>query len=572
MLKNKYIFIFAALALVAIFGVNVGAAKAQADQGERIISFSSNLEPRTDASMKLTETIVYDFGSLERHGIFRILRSQNADNKNIEVRVLGVTDEKNSPYNFTLAENANVVTVKIGDADKTITGVHTYVISYEVSNVATYFDDHDEFTWNVMGDKWNIPVLSSDAKVVLPADADGALIDEKNITYFCYKGLYGSTTACAEKKLEDGVVTFSDKDFDSAEDMTISVGLPKGIIIPTKEPFDYAIFAWLLPLLALVGIFSASTKKKREIGNTTTIIPQYEQPEGMAPTLTGAIVDGRVDNRDITAGLISAAEQGFVKITRIDKKWFLGDNDYELTLLRPIAELPEETERKILGYFLEDKNVGDTVALSNLSKTKFPQMIAKLKSGVYKEMAAKKYFSKNPQTRMAIMIALGVFILFIGVMLGIVLGLHVILAMILTGVLCIIYPFVVSIRTKLGAETRRHILGFKHFLSVTDKGRFDFHNAPDKKPEQFMKYLPFAIALGVENKWADQFKDIYITPPNWYAGSQVGNFTALSFVHDMSAFTAYSNSIATPKSSGGGFSDGGGFSGGGGGGGGGGSW
>jgi uncharacterized membrane protein len=111
-----------------------------------------------------------------------------------------------------------------------------------------------------------------------------------------------------------------------------------------------------------------------------------------------------------------------------------------------------------------------------------------------------------------------------------------------------------------------HLKGFKLFLSVTDKARFDFHNAPERSPEQFMQYLPYAIAFGVEEKWAEVFADMEITNPGWYESDTAGtSFAAAAFAHDL---TSFSSAVTTSTQA----SSGGGSVGGGGGGGGGGSW
>ena len=125
-------------------------------------------------------------------------------------------------------------------------------------------------------------------------------------------------------------------------------------------------------------------------------------------------------------------------------------------------------------------------------------------------------------------------------------------------------------RTRKGYEVKNHLEGFKRFLSVTDKERFDFHNAPEKSPELFMEYLPYAIALGVEEKWAKVFEGITIPKPDWYDGGDMANFSALSFTRDIGVFSG--TLAANSASSGTSGSSGGGFSGGGGGRGGGGSW
>ena len=85
-------------------------------------------------------------------------------------------------------------------------------------------------------------------------------------------------------------------------------------------------------------------------------------------------------------------------------------------------------------------------------------------------------------------------------------------------------------------------------------------------PEQFEKLLPFAMAMNVEKKWAEAFKDIYKEPPDWYRGSHPGRFHTHSLVSNLSRMSTQTGAMMTssPRSSGGsGFGGGGGFSGGG---------
>ena len=132
-------------------------------------------------------------------------------------------------------------------------------------------------------------------------------------------------------------------------------------------------------------------------------------------------------------------------------------------------------------------------------------------------------------------------------------------------------------KTKKGAEAHEKILGFKWFLSVTEKDRLKFHNAPAKSPKEFEEFLPYAMVLGVEKEWAGQFADLYLTPPEWFAGSSSSAFGALYMVNALHAMSANFGSVAVSRPGGGAGSGssgfgGGGFSGGGFGGGGGGSW
>jgi uncharacterized membrane protein YgcG len=133
--------------------------------------------------------------------------------------------------------------------------------------------------------------------------------------------------------------------------------------------------------------------------------------------------------------------------------------------------------------------------------------------------------------------------------------------------------------TKEGRAVLDRIAGFKQYLSITERERLDRMNPPEDTPELFERYLPYAIALGVENRWADRFAGVLAAAAAqghqgfaWYAGSSdpwsnPGRFT--ESVGSSLASTISSASTAPGSSSG---SGGGGSSGGGGGGGGGGGW
>jgi uncharacterized membrane protein len=119
-------------------------------------------------------------------------------------------------------------------------------------------------------------------------------------------------------------------------------------------------------------------------------------------------------------------------------------------------------------------------------------------------------------------------------------------------------------RTIAGARAREATLGFKEFLGRVEEERY---KKMITSPEMFERFLSYAMAFGVADKWAKAFQDIYREPPTWYSGG-TGQFNAISFassISDMSSAAASSMS-SSPGSSG---SSGGGSSGGGSGGGGG---
>ena len=133
--------------------------------------------------------------------------------------------------------------------------------------------------------------------------------------------------------------------------------------------------------------------------------------------------------------------------------------------------------------------------------------------------------------------------------------------------------------TIYGRRIMDQIEGFKLYLSVAEKQGLAMRNPPEKTPQLFEKFLPYALALDVENQWSEQFADVLAQAgvnsdysPSWYTGRNWHRLGAAGMANSLgSSFSsAISSSSSPPGSRSGG--GGGGSSGGGGGGGGGGGW
>jgi uncharacterized membrane protein len=121
-------------------------------------------------------------------------------------------------------------------------------------------------------------------------------------------------------------------------------------------------------------------------------------------------------------------------------------------------------------------------------------------------------------------------------------------------------------KTVRGARTRVECLGFKEFMTRVDGDRIK-----RMPPDTFEKFLPYAMAFGVEQHWAKAFQGIITDPPSWYVGSGYAAgmmWNPIMFTNSMNTFSssAFQSFSAAPQasSSGSGFGSGGGFGGGGG--------
>jgi len=117
-------------------------------------------------------------------------------------------------------------------------------------------------------------------------------------------------------------------------------------------------------------------------------------------------------------------------------------------------------------------------------------------------------------------------------------------------------------KSLLGARTWVHVKGFQEFMN-----RVEGDKLRTMPPDTFEKFLPYAMALGVEAHWAKAFSGIIQNPPTWYTGPNYTSFNTMSFGRDISSMStaAHEAFVTAPRasSSGSGFSSGGGFSGGG---------
>jgi len=129
-------------------------------------------------------------------------------------------------------------------------------------------------------------------------------------------------------------------------------------------------------------------------------------------------------------------------------------------------------------------------------------------------------------------------------------------------------------KTIQGGRTRVEILGFQEFMNRVEADRLK-----RMPPDTFEKFLPYAMALGVEHSWARKFAGIIQNPPSWYVSPTpyvMGGFNPMLFTNSMHSMSSDMHQVfvSAPRSSssgsgwsgggsGGGFS-GGGFGGGGG--------
>jgi uncharacterized membrane protein len=545
--------------------------------GENIANFNIVFEINSDTSVDVIEEILYDFEDLQRHGIYRdIPIKYQARGGNFELRLsdISVTDENGRSYDFSKTISGGNVSIKIGDANKFVTGQKVYIIKYKIKRALNYFDNHDEFYWNAIGNDWKIPLNNISAKVILPRS-------DKDIQKDCFVGYFGTQEKCSSVEKNSKEIIFTSRNLLPGEGITLVVGFSKGIVSQpsaTVSLIEVLKDNWIafLPIIVLVFMFNLWKTKGRDPVGRKTIVVQYDSPDKLTPLEIGTLLDEKAENKDVSSQIIELAVKGYIKIKKIEAKVLLfKTTDYEFEKLKNQNNLINEFDREIIvGIFGASGEVGKKVKMSKL-KNKFYISLKKILDQTYKSLVDNDYFPKNPKKTKAKYFTTGIVIVIAGVTFGTILGGIGVFALISSGIIIMAFSFIMPVKTKKGVLAHEHILGLKEYLTVAEKDRLKFHNAPEKNPKHFEELLPYAMALGVAKEWGEQFKGIYKGKPDWYSDSTGGNFSSMSLVNGLSNFSSSANAAvsSTPSSA---SSGGSGFSGGGGGGGfgggGGGSW
>ena len=218
-----------ASAWLALLLLVVGAGPALAQ--EHIASYDVDITVDANGTLKVVETIDYDFGSAPHHGIYRDIPTTLTYDQRYD-RVLpievGSVRSATAPDGFVVEDAGGGVTrIRIGDPDQEVTGEHVYEIRYRVEGALNAFDDHLELYWNATGDGWVASIDRATAAVRAPAPIQRVA---------CFAGVSSSTDPCAAAASDGSLATFRAKRLLPYEGMTVVVALPVDAVTRVPRP------------------------------------------------------------------------------------------------------------------------------------------------------------------------------------------------------------------------------------------------------------------------------------------------------------------------------------------------
>lgn len=595
-MKHK-LYLAVLVAFISLLSLSVMPTKALADvQDFEITNFTADYYLSKDkaktSQLKVVEKIDVNYPNFnQNHGIERAIPNTYQNHK-VNLRILSVEDAVGTPLKYTTRQANDNTVLRIGDPNVYVYGPKSYVITYDQRNVISY-QENDEFYWNVNGTQWPQTIQNISAKI----HTDSQLTTQLTGKQVCFKGLQGSPiqdcTITSGASLDENVITVQARDVAPYQTLTFDIEFKKGTfeqgpeVLAAEKQQRLLIMLSIGILIALpLATFIIMYRKWKTVGNDPkgrgVIIPEYVAPKGLNVINSGYILEQKLLPKMLSAGIIQIAIAGYLQISEIKEKKLIGTKtDYELKIIKNISTLSKEQKDVIVAFF-GSMEVGSTTKIST-QNNKLYTTLTQLKSYLAENLTTNGYFVSNPEkarskyTVWGILLIVSSFIMFLIVPIG--------LALLLSGIIVLVFSKIMPSRTDKGVETREYLLGLKEYIKLAEKDRIAYLQSPKgvekkavdpKDPKQVIKLfedlLPYAMLFGLEKEWAEQFSDLYTQPPGWYSGN-MNTFNAIYLANAMSGFNSASSNVFTaPSSSGSSGFGGGGFSGGGGGGGGGGGW
>jgi uncharacterized membrane protein YgcG len=522
-MKHFRAFIAGTVALMAVLAIVVVPAAAQT-KSLQWTRLDSDITVLPNGDLRIVETNVIDFTS----GTFTF-GYRDIDTS----RLTGITD-------IQATENGQPLRVVTSEPDGHTFRIQyyfsparneerTFELAYTVEGATRYYPNGDQVYWvAVYADRNGYPVLNSRVTVHLPQGATAT----QAATY----GAPATVTGAGEST----VTAVATGPIESGEQLEIRVQFPHGIITGQAPPWQAAYDQQaaynettkpvidLLVLLASLVLFVGGPALAVVLWYTRGRDPQVgliaeylnAPPGNIAPGVAGTLVDERADLQDIIATLVDLGRRGILTMTetgKTNRSGLVYDRDWTFARGPNYGSPVSAFESRLLNAL--NLTVKDQVSLSDL-KNKFYAQIDSIKNSLYDQLVQEGYYTRSPEKTRGLYSGLGVVLVILTIVTGVIAmgmadatsyALCIPGALAVTTVAFFVVAQAMPARTRKGADSKMRLEAFKRYLTNIEK-YVDLKTATD----QFDKYLPFAIAFGLDRTWINKFSSVDAPAPTWY--------------------------------------------------------
>ena len=530
--------------------------------------FDVDIQLHEDASYTVRETQVANF-----QGSFSYLTrdidtgtasfSEGRTYGRVRIKDIQVYDLEGQPYDDELWSTQNYdggVTVKIEfQAQDEQLG---WIIEYRVTGATIFAEDYDRLYWDAVSYYRNVPIKSSLVTAHLPPQTD---MEQVRTAFYPDPDWPPEN---ADYGRDGDVLWWSAENINPYTTITIDVAFPKGIV---NKPWQYrgitglivVIFSAVFFIVTMVIMILLWWIRGRDVGGTDSTMVQYEPPEDIKPAMMGMLVNESPRLDDISATIVDLARRGKLSIFEQEAGGVLKRVEYGFQRLDEDESDLLPYEREIMEGLFEK---GTRVTEDDLENEFYTHIGTILNQGVKKEVMKRGLFVKDPQkvrggyyskgALLAIVPSTIIWLLNIWLDMGYLNLLPI--GFILSGITIMVVGRFMPRRSGKGSQAYEHALGFREYMATAESEEMKYMT-----PENFQKNLPYAMVMGVADKWGEKFADIYTTPPEWYHGSST-RFNTVYFASSLNDMNRSLNRTlaSSPSSSGSGGGGGGGFGGG----------
>jgi uncharacterized membrane protein YgcG len=431
----------------------------------------------------------------------------------------------------------------------------TYHLCYTVQGGLRYYEGGDQLWWKAIYGDRPFPVLDATVRVLLPPGATvqeyAAYINSADARPRVEARMVTETTTSAvgtpsteERNGVDFVLTDS---LQAGEELEVRVEFPKGFVAGAAPNWQrgadaaaaaraeeivfqnrwqpiatlaMCVLGLLFGLGGPAGLYVLWYNRGR-----TKPVPQVadylpEPPSALAPGIAGTLLDETADMEDIVATLVDLARRKAISITEDNvQSLFSMKTDYIYRRERTDVPLAAH-EQVLLGELFEGR---DEVRLSSL-KNNFYTKVPRIKTALYEAAVAANLFPSNPEGTRTLYSVLGMLAMAAAVGVGF-LGITALgwltPAAVLPGVglgvvavgLLILAKYMPR-KTDSGAEEAAKWEAFRTYLRKIDQ-----YTDIEAQKEIWDRWLPYAIAFGVDRQYMAKFAAIDAPAPGWYIPS-----------------------------------------------------
>lgn len=569
-------------------------------------------------------------------------RTASGQNMSVGFEVLSVTmDGRAAPY---VVENiSGGKRVRIGDADVSIsTGPHTYVLRYRTTRQIGFFENYDELYWNVTGNGWEFEIDRATVTIELPPGAvirqhaayTGA-VGEQGREFNTIRSRGNSFAVETTAPLLPGQGLTVAVSWQKGLIATPEGGQKALWFIEDNGWLFAGLGTALLAGLYFLGAWFAVGRDPPR----RQVIPLFRPPQGFGPADVRYVSRQGFDGKTFAAALVGLAVKGRARIEDDDSSYKvaalakggqaeLSASEAALLKAMPAGSLAlKQSNHAMIGKM--QSALSDTLE-TNYKGSHFARNLGWFAGGALVSIAGlalaalllpgeqgpvvlfmsiwlivwwsivlvsigsvvkRLRSARGAISKIGSAFSLLFLVPFVVAGLAVPAGVLVFdqlspelvfFACIVAALLSLnfLFYYLLKAPTEIGQQKLAEIEGFRMYLSTAEEERLNMLNPPEKTPELFERYLPYAIALDCENEWGEKFAAVLAAAaaagaaaaPVWYSGNNWNSRTPGDFASGLgkSFASTLSSSASAPGSSSG--SGGGGSSGGGGGGGGGGGW